>query len=122
MFEVDMLEARKVIFLKPIHEDDFPERGMKAWLTKIERSPEDDDHNGVGYKLYFDFSEFDRENDKYFVECYYPNVRTRDLTTKALYTAKEAGLYSPKYSVHFTETNLHNGEMRDLSNFIMGIR
>ena len=30
MFEEDMLEAKKVIFKKPIFEDDFPERGMKA--------------------------------------------------------------------------------------------
>lgn len=93
MFYDDMIEATKVVFLKPIFEDDFPERGMKAWLTKIERTPGlDDELTGErAYKLYFDFTDFEKENDKYFTECYYPNTHTKKLPDKQLYTAKEAG-------------------------------
>ncbi len=95
--KLDMLDAIKVQFLKPIFEEDFPERGMKAWLTKIEK------HDKYGcYKLYFDFSEFEEENDKYFTEKYFHNSKVSSFVkSKALYTAKEAGYYSPKYDVFF---------------------
>lgn len=92
---VDMLDAIKVQFLKPIFEDDFPERGMTAWLTKIDRV-------GDCWKLYFDFTEFEAINDKYFVEAYnYSSKQYRENggVMKGTYTAKEAGEYRPKYSV-----------------------
>lgn len=74
---IDLLDAVKVQFLKQIFEDDFPERGMKAWLTKIEWN---EDH--CGYDLYFDFSEFEQENEKYFIEVYYSNRHTEKLGLK----------------------------------------
>lgn len=92
---VDMIDAIKVQFLKPIFEDDFPERGMTAWLTKIDR---DDDC----WKLYFDFTEFEAINDKYFIETYHNSskqYRENGGEIKGKYTAKEAGQYTPKYSV-----------------------
>lgn len=96
-FSPDMVDAIKVKFLKPIFEDDFPEKGMTAWLTDVEW-----DEKMSCYKLYFDFTEFEAENDKYFKECYYPNIHTAGLPQKKNYTAKEAGMYSPKYSVYFS--------------------
>lgn len=96
-FSPDMVDAIKVKFLKPIFEDDFPEKGMTAWLTDVEW-----DEKISCYKLYFDFTEFEAENDKYFKECYYLNIHTAGLQEKKLYTAKEAGMYSPKYSVYFS--------------------
>lgn len=92
-----MIDAIKVQFLKPIFEDDFPERGMKAWLTRIEWK------DSVGcYNLHFDFTEFEKENEKYFAEEYYPNRKTAELgLDKQYYTAIEAGMYNPKCSVYF---------------------
>ena len=87
---VDMLDAIKVQFLKPIFEDDFVERGMKAWLTKIEKT---DDM----YKLYFDLTEFEHENDKYMTESFYMHGKLG----KDLGTAKEAGYYCNKTSFFF---------------------
>lgn len=86
----DILDAVKVQFLKPIFEDDFPERGMKAWLTKVEREVESD-----CWKLYFDFTDFEKENDKYLTTVYYDN------NSNPYLTAKEAGFYTNKYSVYF---------------------
>lgn len=96
--KVEMLEAIKVIFLSPFFEDDFPERGMKAWLTKILW-----DKKSCCYELFFDFSDFERENEKYFTETFYPNdVTKKSGIEKNLYTAKEAGYYNSKYSVFFS--------------------
>lgn len=100
MIVANMIEAKKVMFLQPLlFEDDFVERGMKAWLTKIEWNQ----HNEC-YKLYFDFTEFEAENDKYFTQTYYPNRHTRDLekTGRKLFTAKEAGMYNNKESFCFS--------------------
>lgn len=91
----DILDAVKVKFLKPIFEDDFPERGMKAWLTHVEY-----DTKNECYKLYFDFTDFENENDKYLTESYFPNRHTVGIE-KALFTAKEAGCYNNKYNVYF---------------------
>lgn len=90
LFDLDMIKAKCVIFKKPIFEDDFPEKGMMAYLTDIVKSP---DNNC--YKLYFDFTEFERDNYKYFKADYY------DSNGQPCLTAIEAGLYSPKYSVYF---------------------
>jgi hypothetical protein len=98
MISVDMIEKIQVQFVKPIFEDDFPEKGMKAWLTDIEWSDKDE-----SYKLYFDFKDFEDYNEAYFKEQYYPNIHTEKLgIKKPLYTAKEAGMYNPKYSVYFS--------------------
>lgn len=95
----DMLDAIKVQFLKPIFEGDFPERGMTAWLTRVDW----DDQQTECYKLFFDFTEFESINEKYFQEEYYANRHTKELgVEKALYTAREAGMYRPKYSVYFS--------------------
>ena len=96
---VNMVAAQKVIFLKPIFEDDFPEKGMSAWLVDVEW-----DKKHLCYKLYFDFAEFEAENEKYFKAVYLPNRRTAELeasTDRKHFTAKEAGCYDPKYSVYF---------------------
>lgn len=91
----DILDAVKVKFLKSIFEDDFTERGMIAWLTGVEYSKHD-----CSYILYFDFSEFEEYNKKYFRETYYPNIHTGN--EKPFYTAIEAGMYTPKLSVYFS--------------------
>ena len=94
----DMIDAVKVQFLKPIFEDDFVEKGMKAWLVDIEWA-----HREQCYILYFDFSDFDAENEKYFKRTYYSNVHTAIIakqTGRKTFTAKEAGCYEPKYSVY----------------------
>lgn len=104
LFNLNRIEAVKVQFKKPIFEDDFPERGMKAWLTGIEVSKEYNEH----YTLYFDFSAFEEENLKYFRQVYYPNIHTHKIaaeTGRSLFTAIEAGCYNPKYSVYFGDTS-----------------
>lgn len=94
----NMLDAIKVQFLKPIFEDDFPERGMTAWLTAVEWEAKNE-----CYKLYFDFTKFEAINTKYFQESYYENRITRESgLQKQLYTALEAGQYTPKYSVYYS--------------------
>lgn len=91
----DMVSAIKVQFLKPIFEDDFVERGMTAWLTAVEFEDE-------CYKLSFDFTEFEAENEKYFQRCYFPNIHTSKIDQERdLFTAVEAGHYQAKYSVYF---------------------
>jgi len=103
---VDMVDAIKVQFLKPIFEDDFAERGMTAWLTKIEWAEREQ-----CYKLYFDFSEFEAENEKYFSETYWANSKTALLPKKSFYTAKEAGYYNKKLSTYFSdESDTQNPE------------
>lgn len=97
---IDMIEAIKVMFLKPIFEDDFPEKGMTAWLTDVEW-----DDNADCYKLFFDFTDFEAINLKYFKELYYSNIHTTQLPKKSKYTAIEAGYYTPKYSVFFSTSD-----------------
>ena len=97
---VDMVEAKKVVFLKPIFEDTFVERGMKAWLTGVEW-----DQKIASYTLFFDFSDFEEENAKYFRATYYPNRKTEELeaaTGRALFTAIEAGYYIAKHHDYFS--------------------
>ena len=95
MINPTMIDAVKVQFLKPIFEDDFAERGMTAWLTGIEW----DEKLGC-FELFFDFSEFETINEKYFREVYFPNRHTSGY--KKMYTALEAGQYNPKYKVYFS--------------------
>lgn len=102
LFDLEMVEAKKVIFLKTIFEDDFPEKGMKAWLTDIVK-----DVNSECYKLYFDFTDFEEENEKYFKADYY------DGNSKPCLTAKEVGLYNPKYSVYFGDISMGLGELEE---------
>lgn len=105
---VDMIEPIKVQFIKPIFEDDFVEKGMKAWLVDIEWAERE-----KCYKLYFDFTEFEVENDRYFKATFYPNYHTKaieEATGRTLFTAKESGLYTPKYSVYLS---VGDGEKRD---------
>lgn len=100
MIKANMTDAVKVKFLKQIFEEDFPEKGMIAWLTDIEW-----DSGYDCYNLFFDFREFEEHNDKYFKEVYWPNIHTKKLeaeTGRKLFTAKEAGCYNPKYSVYFS--------------------
>lgn len=93
-----MSDAIKVEFLQPIYDEDFPARGMKAWLVKWEWH---DDYEC--YRLHFDFSQFESENDQYFQEVYYPNKRTAALPyEKEHYTAKEAGYYEPLYWTYYS--------------------
>lgn len=93
IFDLGRKTAVKVRFKNFIFEDDFPEEGMVAWFTGIEECRE----YGC-YKLYFDFTEFEAENEKYFRADYY-NMRGIPCLT-----AKEIGLYNPKYSVYFGNT------------------
>lgn len=105
---VDMIDAIKVQFIKPIFEDDFVEKGMKAWLVDVEWA----EREGC-YKLYFNFTDFEAENDKYFKATFYPNGYTRaieEATGRTLFTAKESGWYTPKYSVYLS---VGDGEKRD---------
>ena len=62
---------------------------MKARLTKIERT----DKNC--WKLYFDFTEFGEENDKYMTADYF------DKNRNPILTAKQVGSYNNKYDVYF---------------------
>lgn len=100
---LDCKEAVKVRFLSQIYEDDFPERGMKAWFTGVTKHEKFE-----CYELFFDFTEFEEENLKYFTETFYPNMHTDG--TKDFYTAIEAGYYKPKYSVFFGDTAVSKKE------------
>ena len=108
---VDMIDAIKVQFIKPIFEDDFVEKGMKAWLVDVEWAERE-----KCYKLYFDFTEFEVENDKYFKATFYPNCYTKTIgrvpaaLARTLVTAKESGWYTPKYSVYLS---VGDGKKRD---------
>ena len=105
---VDMIDAIKVQFIKPIFEDDFVEKGMKAWLVDVEWAKRE-----KCYKLYFDFTEFEVENDKYFKATFYPNCHTKaieEATGRTLFTAKESGWYTPKYYAYLS---VGDGEKRD---------
>lgn len=97
---VDMIDAIKVQFVNPIFEDDFVEKGMKAWLTDIVWAEDE-----KCYMLYFDFTDFEAENDKYFKASYHPNHLTRTIeetTGRTMFTAKESGWYNPKYFVYLS--------------------
>lgn len=109
----DMIDAVKVQFIKPIFEDDFVEKGMKAWLTDVEW-----DEKTEGYVLYFDFTDFEAENDKYLKETYYPNSHTPKDTHRSFFTAKEAGMYSNKLRTYFSVSS----NKRDDSAFCDEIR
>lgn len=110
MISANMIDAIKVQFIKPIFEDDFPEIGMTAWLTGIEQ-----DANLDCYKLFFDFTNFESINEKYFREVYYSNRHTDDIakeTGRTLFTALETHNYRPKYSVYFSlSTNGFDDEL-----------
>lgn len=96
----NFVDAIKVQFLRPIFEEDFPEKGMKAWLVDVEW-----DQKYECYKLYFDFSDFEEHNAKYFKADYHPNVHTQELglkTGRKKFTAIEAGQYHPKYDAYFS--------------------
>ena len=96
----NIIDAIKVQFIKPIFEDDFVEKGMTAWLTDVEWNIKQE-----CYKLYFDFNDFEYINDKYFKESYYSNGKTEQLfgnTGRKLFTAVEAGYYTPKHTVYFS--------------------
>lgn len=114
-----ILDAIKVQFLEPIFEDDFVERGMKAWLTAVEWS-----ERAECYELFFDFSEFEEENNKYFKATFYPTPRTQELqqtTGRKRFTAKEAGMYNPKYSVFFSIESGGRDDLafeRDIANYL----
>lgn len=93
-----IIDPIKVQFLQPIFEDAFPERGMKAWLTEVEWSEQE-----FCYKLYFDFTEFEAENLKYFTQSYYHS--NPEKYGERLLTAIEAGHYTAKYDVYFSASN-----------------
>lgn len=97
------IDAIKVQFIQPIFEDDFPEVGMTAWLTAVEK----DKKSGL-YKLYFDFTEFEDINEKYFRQVYHSNRHTdaiKEETGRVWFTARETRNYDPKYSVYFSLSN-----------------
>lgn len=109
LFDINMIEAKKIVFIKPIFEDDFPEKGMKAWLTDIV----EESHC---FKLYFDFTDFEAENDKYFKADYYNEYKIPCLT------AKEKGLYNPKYSVYFGDSEWSQEKLEEeIKKYIMEI-
>lgn len=93
IFDLSRKTAVKVRFKNFIFEDDFPEAGMVAWFTGIVA-----DYKYGCYRLFFDFTEFESENEKYFRADYY------DMNGVPCLTAKEIGLYNPKYSVYFGDT------------------
>ena len=100
MITAKLVDAIQVQFLKPIFEDDFPEKGMRAWLTDVGW-----DSTCKCYRLYFDFTDFEAVNEKYFKLCYHPNRHTAEIeaaTGRRLFTAREAGCYDSKYSVYFS--------------------
>lgn len=84
--------AQKVIFKKAIDDEGFAEKGMMAWLTCIEW----DDKNEC-YDLWFDFSEFEGRNAKYFRKVFHYNNK--------LVTAQERGSYDPKCSMFFSTSS-----------------
>ena len=110
----------KVEFKKYIFEDDFPDTGMRAYLTHAFFSEKDE-----CYKLFFDFTEFFEYNKPLFEEAYYPNKDTRKLgVDKDMYTAIEAGWYSHQYSVFFSiSTNNEDDAVfeKEIMNFLKEI-
>ena len=108
MITASFVDAIKVQFIKPIFEDDFVEKGMKAWLVDIEWAERE-----KCYKLYFDFTDFEAENDKYFKATFYSTHHTKaieEATGRTLFTAKESGWYTPKY---FAYLSVGDDEKRD---------
>lgn len=104
MISPKMVGAIKVQFLQQLCEEDFPEKGMLAWLTDVQWDLEYE-----CYKLFFDFTEFEDQNDKYFKAVFYPNRHTEQLareTGRTAFTAKESGNYTAKYFVYFSAGNM----------------
>ena len=106
--------ATKVMFLKPIFSEDFPDRGMTAWLIDYYRSEDDE-----CYRLFFDFEDFEDINKKYFKRDYRDNSIIQNRISKGLvletadklYTAYDAGYYNPKYTVFFGDIHQTEDEM-----------
>lgn len=84
--------AQKVIFKKAIDDDGFAEKGMMAWLVCVEW-----DAGNECYELWFDFSEFEERNAKYFRKVFHYNNK--------LVTAQERGAYDPKCSMFFSTSS-----------------
>lgn len=104
MISPKMVDAIKVQFLQQLCEEDFPEKGMLAWLTDVQWDLEYE-----CYKLFFDFTEFEDQNDKYFKAVFHSNRHTEQLareTGRTAFTAKESGYYTAKYSVYFSAGNM----------------
>lgn len=105
-----MISAIQVQFCDIFFEDDFVEKGMKAWLTGIDWS-----HDNMCYVLYFDFSDFEEHNAKYFRRTYFGNRHTHQIeesSGRTLFTAIEAGRYDPKYMSYFSlTTNTQDDEL-----------
>jgi hypothetical protein len=100
LIKANSVFAQKVVFLQPIFEDDFVEKGMVAWLTDVQW------HFGNAcYELFFDFTEFEEYNKKYFKKVFHQYVSScrgrPGPSSRELVTAHEAGCYQPKYSVYF---------------------
>lgn len=110
VISLNMIDAIIIKFVEPIFEDDFVEKGMVAWLVDVQW-----EEKSQCYNLWFDFTEFEDINDKYFKQTYFPNIHTKELeknTSRKLFTAKEAGMYNPKYSVYFSVGwNLRDDEL-----------
>ena len=104
LFDPDRLDAIKVQFKRSIFEDDFPDKGMVAWLVDIEL-----DAKHECYQLFFDFAEFESHNEKYFKKVYWGEGGDRH----KLRTAHEAGQYTAKYSVYFGDSNWSQNQLEE---------
>lgn len=109
----DFFGAVKVMFKKPIFEDDFVERGMTAWLVAVEW-----DQKTECFNLFFNFEEFEDINAKYFRRTYHPNRHTAKNcpdSGRKLFTAIEAGCYDSAYSVYFSVPGVDATTYEDMS-------
>ncbi len=104
LFDPTRLDAIKVQFKRAIFEDDFPDKGMIAWLVDIEL-----DTKHECYHLFFDFTDFEEHNDKFFKRVYWGEGDSRH----KLRTAHEAGQYTPKYSVYFGDSNWSQNQLEE---------
>lgn len=116
----DIIDAIKVQFIQPIFEDDFVEKGMTAWLTDVVW-----DSRHSCYNLYFDFTDFEDINAKYFKRVFHPNRHTANVPNsegRKLFTAHEAGMYESKYSVYFScgtdDTRDDDAFARDIKKYL----
>jgi len=99
----NMVSAIQIQFYGIISEDDFIEKGMKAWLTGIDWCKDSN-----CYILYLDFSDFEEYNAKYFRRTYYGNRYTGEIeeaTGRTLFTAIEARYYESKLAIRFALTS-----------------
>lgn len=85
---------------------------MQAWLTRVAWNPRYD-----CYHLFFDFTEFEVENRRYFRNEYYANGHTPRDGRRSLFTALEARYYTPSYDVFFVVA----GDERDDAHFDQAI-